>query len=283
MKLIKSIFKLIFPKFYYLILEYKVDLKPRYGHGKGPHQFLQSIINKHIYIYILYDILKNKEIFFNISKIPDKTNMFEPYWQNGFFPGLDIVSLYTILQKYNPRKFIEIGSGNSTMVARKSIKDNNLRTQIISIDPYPRASIDDISDLVVREPIEVFLNYDFIEELEENDVLFIDNSHRCLPNSDVTVCFLDIIPRLKKGVIIHIHDIYIPYDYPPFMCKRLYSEQYLLSTLLLYSSETYQIILPNYFISENTELSQILTPLWDHPNLEGVEKHGCSFWFQKVR
>ncbi|MCY7410548.1 MAG: class I SAM-dependent methyltransferase [Chitinophagales bacterium] len=113
-----------------------------------------------------------------------------------------------------PKIYVEIGSGNSTMVARKAIEDHQLKTKIISIDPYPRASIDNLADTLIRKPIENLSDYNFIDELNENDILFIDNSHRSLPNSNVTVCFLEIIPRIKKGVLIHIHDIYLPYDYP---------------------------------------------------------------------
>ena len=166
------------------------------------------------------------------------------------------------------------------MVVRKAIKDSSLQTKITSIDPFPRAAIDQLADMVIRMPLENLKDYSFADELNENDILFIDNSHRALPNSDVTVCFLELIPRLKKGVIVHIHDVYLPYDYPQFMCDRFYSEQYLLATLLLAAPEKYQTILPNFFISEDEVLKKILQPLWDEHNLKNIERHGGSFWFK---
>ena len=108
----------------------------------------------------------------------------------------------------------------------------------------------------------------------------MDNTHRILPNSDAMVFFLEILPRLKRGVIIHLHDIYLPYDYPQFMCDRFYSEQYGLAIFLLANPDKYEILLPNYFISEDRELSEVIAPIWNHENLRDVERHGGSFWFR---
>lgn len=186
-----------------------------------------------------------------------------------------------MIAEFRPKKYIEIGSGNSTQVVRKSIKDNQLNTKIISVDPYPRASIDHLADQVIRRPLEEIKDLTFIfDELEENDILFIDNSHRCLPNSDVTVCFLDVLPYLKKGVIVHVHDIYLPSDYPQFMCDRFYSEQYMLAAFILANPEKYKTIFPAYFISEDKELAKIVAPIWEHSNTMNVEKHGCSYWLK---
>ncbi|MDG1857699.1 MAG: class I SAM-dependent methyltransferase, partial [Emcibacteraceae bacterium] len=204
-----------------------------------------------------------------------------PTWNNEFLPGLDIVGIYGMIATKKPKKYIEIGSGNSTKVARKAISDNQLETQIISIDPYPRANIDHLSDKVIREPFENLKDIQFIiDELNENDILFIDNSHRVFPNSDAMICFLELLPQLKKSVIVHIHDIYLPYDYPQFMCDRFYNEQYMLAAFVLANPEKYKTILPNFFISEDKELSETIAPMWDHANLKEVEKHGGSYWLQ---
>jgi hypothetical protein len=282
MSLIKSIYRFVSPKFQTLFNEYRVDFKPRFGHGKPAHEKLNTIVNsnREEYKKTLLDFLKFTAVFHQIKPVKNTQNDAEPYWNNGYLPGLDIVALYGFIALLKPKNYIEIGSGNSTMVARKSIRENQCLTKIVSIDPYPRASIDQLADTVIREPLENMKDYSFIDTLNENDILFIDNSHRCLPNSDVTVCFLELIPRLKKGVIVHIHDIYIPYDYPQFMCDRFYSEQYVLATMLLSAPEKYQTIMPNYFVSEDAELKKILEPIWDSPNLKGVERHGGSYWFK---
>lgn len=278
--MIKSIYRFISPKFQNLFLDYPVKFEPRYGHGKPPHQELYSIINTH---RAEYEVFLNNTLPFkdNLQKIEPSANTDHnvPHWNNGYFPGLDIILLYSMLAQKKTCKYIEVGSGNSTKVAAKAKKENNLQMEITSIDPFPRAEIDHLADKVIRKPFES-IDADFLLELEENDILFIDNSHRILPNSDSMVFFMETLPKLKKGVIVHIHDIYLPYDYPQFMCDRFYTEQYGLAIYLLANPEKYKTIMPNYFVYEDKALSQILKPFWDHNHLQGVERHGGSFWLQ---
>lgn len=109
------------------------------------------------------------------------------------------------------------------------------------------------------------------EDLGPGDMLFVDNSHRCLPNSDVTVFFMDILPRLKPGVFIHLHDICLPWDYPVAVAQDAYSEQYLLATALLMRKRS-KTILPNHFVSRTPELLSILDPVFNR--LGEVEREG---------
>lgn len=279
--MLKSFYHFLSPKHQNLFLEYKVSFKPRYGNGLPPHSELFSIINSNRddYKVLLNKALEYKEMFWQIKDIKSENDSGKPVWNNGFLPGLDILGIYTMLAAYKPNKYIEIGSGNSTKVAYKAKNEQNLATEIISIDPFPRAEIDHLADKIIREPFENIDN-NFLSELGENDILFVDNSHRILPNSDSMVFFLEVLPRLKKGVIVHIHDIYLPYDYPQFMCDRFYSEQYGLAMYLLANPQKFKTILPNFFIHKDPELNQIIEPIWEHINLVGVERHGGSFWLQ---
>lgn len=279
--MIKNIYRFLSPKFQTLFLDYKVNMQPRYGHGKPAHSELYKLINanRDFYKEILEKSLLYKDNIQKIKKSDNESDVNNPTWNNGFLPGLDIIGIYSMLAIYNPKKYIEVGSGNSTKVAYKSKKENSLNTEIISIDPMPRAEIDHLADTVIRKPFEI-LDYSTILDLEENDILFIDNSHRILPNSDSMVFYLEILPKLKKGVIVHIHDIYLPFDYPQFMCDRFYTEQYGLAMYLLANPKKYNPILPNYFIYQDKELSKIVEPFWQHANLKGVEQHGGSFWLK---
>lgn len=274
---IKNLYRFFSPKFQNLFLDYPVIFQPRYGHGKPPHPELYDIVNKNRLLYQdhLQSALQFAEIFQHIPK--EQRNAQEPFWLNGFLPGLDIIMLYTLLTKYQPKRYVEIGSGNSTKVAYKAKNEQQLNTKIISIDPMPRAEIDQLADQIIRQPFEA-TDFNFLYSLEENDILFVDNSHRILPNSDAMVFFLEVLPRLKPGVIVHIHDVYLPYDYPQFMCDRFYSEQYGLAMYLIANAQKYNTLMPNYFVFEDAELSGILSPLWQHTNLQGVEQHGGSFW-----
>jgi hypothetical protein len=279
--MIKSIYKFLNPKFQKVFLEYKVDNSPRYGHGKPAHTELLKIIEKQDdqYAQFLNASKQYHEKLWQIKEAINEKNTKNPVWNNGFLPGLDIVMLYTLISELKAKKYVEIGSGNSTKVAHKAKLDQNLSTQIISIDPQPRAEIDELVDKVIRKPFET-TDFSILTELEENDILFVDNSHRILPNSDATVFFLEVLPRLKKGVIVQIHDIYLPFDYPQFMCDRFYSEQYGLAMYLLANSEKYQPLAANYYISEKAELANIISDFWKHDSTKNVEKHGGSFWLK---
>lgn len=279
--MLRNLAKFFHPRFQTLFLEYKVSFKPRYGHGLPAHPRLLEIIdaNRKEYEGWMQKIMGYAPQLQGIKKLNDQTDPSQPGWNNGFLPGLDIMALYTIIAETKPNKYVEVGSGNSTQVAHKAIQDHDLDTQVISIDPFPRAEIDNLADQVIRKPFES-VDTAWLAELEAGDILFIDNSHRMLPNSDATVFFLETLPALRPGVIVHIHDIYLPYDYPQFMCDRFYSEQYGLAINLLANPTRYHTIFPGYFIAEDKPLSGMISEIWKHPNLEGVERHGGSFWLR---
>src|SRR5262249_39662840 len=162
--------------------------------------------------------------------------------------------LYGMLADLNPARYLEIGSGNSTRFARRAIRDRGLRTRIESVDPHPRAEIDSIADTVIQSPLES-LDLKLGTWLSPGAVAFIVGSHRCFMNSDVTVVFLEILPRLQPGVRVHFHDIFLPYDYPPDWADAYYSEQYVLAAFLLGGASRMKILLANGFVSGDPELS----------------------------
>lgn len=271
------------PRFQTVHLDYKVNPRPRFGHGQPAHPALLDCVERNLddYRRLLQSFMAYADNIHSIQDVSAEKDENNPVWNNGFLPGLDIIGIYGMIAEYRPMKYIEIGSGNSTKVARKAIRENQLQTEITSIDPYPRANIDHLADRVIRKPFEDMDDNRFIiDSLNANDILFIDNSHRVFPNSDAMICFLELLPYLKPGVIVHIHDIYLPYDYPQFMCDRFYNEQYVLAAFVLANPERYKTILPNYFISEDPELRSIIEPIWEHPNLKNVERHGGSYWLQ---
>ncbi|MCK5604411.1 class I SAM-dependent methyltransferase [Candidatus Pacearchaeota archaeon] len=253
--------------------------KPRWGYDKQPHNIIYQIIDQKRASYkeLLKELVKYKHSFLKIQKDYDKSKPYEPHLDNIWLPGLDSFVLYAILSIYKPCKFIEIGSGNSTKFARRAINDHKLNTVIYSIDPQPRDGIDDICDKIIRKPVED-INIKFFEQLNPGDILFIDNSHRCFMNSDVTTIFIDVLPRLQKGVIVEIHDIFLPNDYPPHWGDRYYSEQYLLAAYLLAEGIRFDILLPNAFINNDPELLKILGPILDDNRWGSANRGGGSFW-----
>lgn len=274
----KQLIKLLHPKFQKLILDYPVVFKSRYGHGLPPHEQLRNLISIDDASYFENLQLCKKHIPVFKEWSLENLNNNRPFWKNNFLPGLDMITLYTLLVNRAPKRYLEIGSGNSTKVAFEAKMRESLEMEIISVDPFPRAEIDALANTVIREPFEN-TSIEIAEKLNAGDVLFIDNSHRVLPNSDAMVFFMEVLPTLKKGVIVQIHDIYLPYDYPQFMCDRFYSEQYTLAAFILANPSKFKTILPNYYVSQHTEYSQFEKSFWQElPG--GIERHGGSYWVE---
>ena len=263
-----------------ILLDYPINPRPRWD-GNNPHMELYELIdqNRSLYQQHLSSFLEFNKYFLKIPKQQVGTLKRSPSWINRMMPALDSVALYSFIALNNPKHYFEIGSGNSTKFARQAINDHKLHTKITSIDPSPTVEIDEICDEVIRKPVED-VNLDIFDQLENNDILYVDNSHRVFMNSDATTVFLDIIPRLKSGALVQIHDVLLPYDYPSEWITRYYSEQYLLAAYLLAGGNRLDIILPNTFISKDRELSRILEPLWEKVQMHNVETHGCSFWLK---
>ena len=201
----------------------------------------------------------------------------EPTFLNPFFGILDAMTLYGFVAELRPLTIIEIGSGHSTRFAARSIRDHKLQTRLLCIDPEPRADIAGIADLR-REPLER-VDLKCFERLGANDIIFIDGSHRCAMNSDVTVFFLEILPRLPAGTVVHFHDIWWPFDYPRGWADLDYNEQYVVGVLLL-AGAPLEILLPSMYVAQTPHLFRIVAPLWDDPRLASCNRAGGSFWFR---
>lgn len=262
-----------------IALEYPVRPTPRWGHGKSMHPELERRLadGRERYADLLRGVLTFREDLWRIPREPDPTDLAAPSWINGFLAGLDSALLYALLRARAPRRYLEIGSGHSTRLARRAITDGALETRIVSIDPAPRAEIEAICDESIREPLEA-LPPDRFDELEDGDVLFLDGSHRVFTNSDAVVFFLEILPRLAPGVLVQVHDIFLPADYPPEWNDRYYSEQYLLACWLLADSHRLEVLMPAAWASGQSDLVGLLESLWSNPQMAGVQRDGCSFW-----
>ena len=189
-------------------------------------------------------------------------------FNNGSFLAGDADFLYSVIRNFKPRKIIEIGSGFSTIIANKACLKNSLdssfKTEHICIEPYEQPWLEKLGvnvqrDLVENIPLNLF------KSLEENDLLFIDSSHIIRPQGDVLYEYLEILPTLNKGVIIHVHDIFTPRDYPYEWLKRdvrFWNEQYILECLLS-NQKRYKIIaalnyLKNDYFNELKEVCPMI-------------------------
>lgn len=176
----------------------------------------------------------------------------------GSFLSGDAEYLYNMIRLYNPKNIIEIGSGSSTLMAQNAIKKNNsvipnLICDHICIEPYEQKWLEEIGVKVIREKVEN-VGLDIFKKLNCNDILFIDSSHIIRPQGDVLFEYLEILPSLNKGVIIHIHDIFSPRDYlEEWFGDRLWNEQYLLEAFLSFNKEFRIIGATNYLSHKYNE------------------------------
>ncbi len=166
---------------------------------------------------------------------------------NGYYDSPDADALYLMIRRFKPKHVIEVGCGNSTRVTRQAIIDGGLNTRITAIDPYPRADIAHVVDDFEQKRLED-VDPALFEILQEGDVLFIDSSHVVRMSNDVAHLFCRIIPALKPGVVIHVHDVFLPYEYPNrffYDCPG-WGEQYMLHALL--QSGLYSMLWPGYYL-----------------------------------
>lgn len=240
---------------------------PRYGYGRPSHQRLERLLaqRRERYRELLEGFGAYRE---DLLAIPlDRAEAGEPHWRNGLLFGLDGVSLYGFIRRNAPRRYIEVGSGNSTLFADRARRDGGLDTEIVSIDPFPRREIDAICDAVVRQPLER-TDLSVFDGLTEGDVVFFDGSHRVFMNSDAVAFFLDVLPELAPGVLVGIHDIQLPDDYRPEHADRYYSEQYLLASYLLAEGGWLRPELPCWYVSHDPQLGELARGLIPPPFLE---------------
>ncbi len=191
-----------------------------------------------------YDIefSQNFDLNNQTKKINENQEKFRYTLVNGSFEWMDGRMLYYFIQKYKPNRIIEVGSGHSTLLMYNTIQKFNLNTKITCIEPYPGKVLEDLHNMgkinLMKEKLEN-INLDLFKTLESNDILFIDSSHVGKLNSDVLYYFTKIFPILNKNVIIHIHDIFFPYEYQTSWIRegRFWNEQYFLYIFLQYNTK----------------------------------------------
>ncbi|WP_171228679.1 class I SAM-dependent methyltransferase [Ruegeria sp. HKCCA4008] len=191
---------------------------------------------------------------------------------NGYYDSPDADALYLMIRRFQPKRVIEVGCGNSTRVTRQAIIDGNLDTTITAVDPYPRADIAHVVDRFEQKRLEE-TDPALFAELEAGDILFIDSSHVVRMSNDVAHLFCRIIPSLNPGVVIHVHDVFLPYEYP----KRFFydcpgwGEQYVLHSLL--QSGAYSMLWPGYYLQQDRPDAVVALPFL-------AEGRAQSIWVQ---
>jgi hypothetical protein len=168
-----------------------------------------------------------------------------PRFDQDWFPRLDAAAAYAIVRRAKPHRIVEVGSGHSTRFLARAIADGDLKTSLTCIDPAPRASLEALA--VDWLP---FLLQDAPETcfaaLRPGDLLFIDSSHVLMPGSDVDRLLNQILPLLAAGIIVHVHDIFLPDPYPEDWAWRGYNEQSAVAVML--QGEAYELLFASHYL-----------------------------------
>jgi hypothetical protein len=199
--------------------------------------------NERSHVAVLQTLFPRYFPFYDYPDVLEETgNLKSFYTKNTEFGWLDSRLLFVLLNAWKPGRMIEVGSGFSSLLTA----DVNARflsgsMHFSCIEPYPRqflkSSIDGLNELIVEKVED--LPFSLFEGLRDGDVLFIDSSHVAKTGSDVNYLFFEILPRLKPGVRVHVHDVFLPREYPEHWVlkeNRSWNEQYLLRALLMHSN-----------------------------------------------
>ncbi|MHA2123469.1 MAG: class I SAM-dependent methyltransferase, partial [Promethearchaeota archaeon] len=175
----------------------------------------------------------------------NKTSIpYQYYLKNRRFNPADGKVYYSMIRHFLPKQILEVGAGSSTFLAAQAISKNKEESEydcrLVAIEPYPseilRKGFPNFKELLEKKIQDVPIS--FFEKLNQNDILFIDSSHILTIGSDVRYEILEILPRLRKGVIIHFHDIFLPAEYSKTMIfknRLFFNEQYILQAFLAFN------------------------------------------------
>jgi predicted O-methyltransferase YrrM len=218
----------------------------------------------------------------------------EFHFGNWLFEALDAEVLHCLIRHFKPKRIVEIGSGYTTLISARAAVMNQrdgVQTEVTCVEPYPNATLKrgfpGLANLI-EKPVQQ-LDLSLFESLEPNDILFIDSSHVAKIGSDVVYEYLEILPRLRPGVLVHVHDIFLPEDYPREWVVRqhkFWTEQYLLRAFLTFNAR-YEVVWASSMMSlaAKEEIERAI-PSWkgSHVRLppdlrrEALTRDGANVW-----
>jgi len=224
--------------------------------------------------------------------IGDTPDPFEFRLDNDQFSKVDAEALYCMVRSFKPRRVIEIGSGNSTLLTAQALRANRADDpaydcRFTAIEPYPNdvisRGVPGLSELLAVPVQDVGL--DVFAELGENDVLFIDSSHVAKVGSDVQYEFLEVLPTVAPGVVVQIHDVFLPYEYPRHLIvdwHQFWNEQYLVQAFLAFNA-SFEVLWSSAWL--HAEHANRLADAF--PSYKGMGwptgMPPCSLWLRRVR
>lgn len=226
--------------------------------------------------FVLDAVAKYKDRFSTFAD-PSRNDVGFQY-DNGFFSSPDVEVLYTIMRERRPKLVLEFGCGNSTKITRQAIIDGKFECRLVCVDPKPRAVIAHLADDFIEARVETLKVDELASMLGPETLFFVDTSHEVVPGGDVQFIYCQLFPRIPVGTMVHVHDIFLPFDYPPLFAvdQRLpWGEQYLVN-LLLQESRHWEVLWPGYY------LDRTMAGFVEYFPYRG-SRVAQSFWMERVR
>lgn len=204
---------------------------------------------------------------------------------NDYFDCVDAEILFAMVRRFKPRRIYEIGSGYSTLLAKEAVQENRKQNSAyvcehVAIDPFPADFLNMGNDCLKLVPERIQdIPLRMFEDLKKNDILFVDSSHILAIGSDVRFAYLEILPRLNPGVLVHLHDIFLPAEYPKEWVlghHRFWNEQYIFQAFLTYNSEFEVLWAGHYMHLNHPDLLREKIPSYRYPTYNPT-----SFWIRR--
>jgi hypothetical protein len=238
--------------------------------------------------YLLESVFRDEFLLEVLSKLSDFASEFDPptegneencvsfFWGNDQFSYSDAMSYYCFIRLTKPRRILEIGSGFSTLVALEAVRRNGFG-RIVCVEPFPRPFLEKNRDIEVRKQKAQQLSASDVNALlDDGDVLFIDSTHTVKTGSDCLHLYLRVLPQLKKRVLVHVHDVFLPFGLPKdWLSERqiYWTEQYLVLALLIGNTKAKVMYGSTYHHFKNrSKLDEFM--------LGRFPSGGASFWFE---
>jgi hypothetical protein len=210
------------------------------------------------------------------------------YLINGAFMAIDAHVYYAFIRHLKPRRIVEIGSGFSTLVAAaagmRSREEGGQIPHLVAVDPFPPAFLKGFPG--VSEIIEAKVQnmpLDLFTSLEAGDIVFIDSTHVLKAGGDVQFEYCEVLPRLRPGVLVHVHDISLPQPYPRVYFEEnhfYWNEQYVLQAFLTYNSR-FEVLWPgNYIMLKYPDMMRRAFPEYDVMRRSFPRSEPSSFWLR---
>ena len=232
-------------------IPYRYAEKVPQQNDQPPYSHVENIFDNSRHIFKEQIALINQ--YTNELRRIGPDNPPQPRWNQEWFPALDGAIAYCMVRHHAPKNIIEVGSGHSTRFMARAVADGLLDSKITAIDPAPRASIEGLNVEISNTTVQG-IDISFFDLLIPGDILFIDSSHIMMPGTDVDFLFNRVLAKLPVGVIIHIHDIFLPDDYPESWQWRGYNEQLAVATLL--QGKGFDVLFSSHYVA--TRMSESL-------------------------